>query len=139
VLGLCALLNSGDPTALGQINLPAGFEVVEFAADDIRTSGLMGVNNCGQVVYMKGRGVTAEIFLYDNGRITQITHNDIFDGGPDINDAGTIVWSEDDLRIMQLKDGRVTVVGEGRTPRINERGDVAWTLLKVHTTPAMNI
>ncbi len=123
----------GGAVARGQVNLPAGFEVVEFAVSDVRTDGYMGINNCGQIVYTKGRGDTGEIFLYDNGRITQLTDNDILDGYPDINDAGTIVWCKYGDRIMQLKDGRVTFVGEGYIPRINERGDITWTLYKGQT------
>ena len=37
--------------------------------------------------------MTAEIYLYDNGTVTQLTNDDVPDKYPDINDAGVIVWS----------------------------------------------
>jgi len=126
VVGVCC------SRALGQVNLPEGFEIVEFAFSEKQSSS-PGLNDCGQIVYHKG-GAThpeTEIFLYDNGRITQLTRNNVSDAFPDINDAGTIVWLQDDDgmagTIMVLRDGEITELGRGSSTEINNREHVAWS------------
>lgn len=123
--------------ARAQVNLPPGFETVEIAVDERFTSP-PSINNCGQIVYSKEETVPPygpEIYLYDNGRITQITHNDIPDDFPVINDAGDMAWIRyvpelDRVQLVFLRDGVETVVDEAwalQPPAINNHGHLAWS------------
>ncbi len=61
IVGLCCL-----PTR-GQVNLPEGFEIVEFAESDYFTNG-PSMNNCGQIMFDQRLGPNfqdREMFLYD--------------------------------------------------------------------------
>jgi hypothetical protein len=46
------------------------------------------INNSGVVVW-SGEG---EIYLYDGTTVTQLTDNNRYDGSPQINDSGEVVW-----------------------------------------------
>ena len=85
IVGLCCL-----PT-VGQVNLPEGFEVVEIVRSDVQMN-FPHINTCGQIVFQWGRPRDVDVFLYDNGSLVHITDDDRFNGSPDINDAGTIVY-----------------------------------------------
>ncbi len=122
--------------ALGQVNLPQGFEIVEFGFSEKQTS-IPGLNGCGQIVYHTGGFTqpTTEAYLYDNGRIVQLTNNNVPDVLPDINDAGTIVWTHDYKglgrggTITMLRNGKLTELGTGSGAEINNRDHVAWKYL----------
>lgn len=120
------------PTAaLGQVNLPEGFEVVEFGAHDYPMRPRM--NNCGEVVFWYDVNEASRIYLYDNGRITAVTgpDGDYFNLLPDINDQGTVAWVRgiyNDLKsthIVVLQRGERIILGLGGPPAINLRGDIA--------------
>jgi hypothetical protein len=77
----------------------------------------------------------AEIYLYDNGRVTRVSYsNGIGAGFPDINDAGVIVWEGNqrdlfDRQVFMLRDGEVLNLGPGSEPVVNNSGAVVWTRL----------
>jgi hypothetical protein len=65
--------------------------------------------------------------------LVQLTDNSVPDRLAEINDAGTIVWqeqtqanSEGDFFLMMYQDGATTQLEIGRSPRINNLGNVAW-------------
>lgn len=124
-------------TASAQVNLPPGFETIEIAVDD-RFTGRPWMNNCGQIVYSKEENALPygpEIYLYDNGKTYQVTHNEIPDDEPVINDAGDMAWiryvpQTDTVQMVFLRDGVETVVAEDwslGSPTINELGHLAWS------------
>ena len=103
---LCAILSGNylggavcDATEPCQrFRIPEGFEVIDVISDDILFHPPPRLNNCGEIVFTYDFAwiETGEIRLYDNGLIARVTDNAIPDGGPDINDRGTIVWYQDD-------------------------------------------
>jgi len=127
-------------SAAGQVNLPEGFEIVEFAVSDKRTDQ-PAINDCGEIVYVKDKHENSRVFLYDNGKITRLTDYD--KGrlvlGADINDAGTIVWGRGvfdqykTFRVVMLRNGEQTVVGKGFCPSINSLGHVVWNRFRNYT------
>ncbi len=126
-------LNVGG-SALGQVNLPQGFEIVEFAVNDKKTNR-PAINNCGEIVYVKDRFENSRVYLYDNGKITRLTefNNGLGVVDPDINDDGTVVWvqgprrSPEKAEIVMLRDGKRKVVGKkGEVPSINSSGHMSW-------------
>ncbi len=131
IVGLCCL-----PTR-GQVNLPEGFEVVEVSRSDYYT-GAPSMNNCGQIMYDMRLGPNfgdREMFLYDNGRLTQITDDDVSDRIPSINEAGDAVWwrkivKGPDTQLALYADGELSIFAENtkgiRGGSINDRGDIAW-------------
>jgi len=137
IIGL-ALVLAGS--ASGQVNLPEGFEIVEFAVNDKMTRS-PAINNCGEIVYVKDNKQDSRVFLYDNGKITRLTDDDQgrLVSGPDINDDGTIVWmrgyfnQHDTFRIIMLERGERTIVGKGYQPSINSFGRMAWQLFRRYT------
>lgn len=117
--------------AAAQVNLPPGFELVEIGVNDKYTD-IPALNECGQIVYTKDFHADSRLFLYDNGRIMQLTD---YDGGwlvslPDINNAGTIVWHRKPAgyysEVMMLKNGEMTTIDVGGSPSINNHGHVAY-------------
>jgi len=133
-----ALVLAGS--ALAQVNLPEGFEIVEFAVNDKMTRS-PAINNCGEIVYVKDNKQDSRVFLYDNGKITRLTDDDQgrLVSHPDINDDGTIVWGRGyfnqmkTFRIIMLRNGEQTVVGTGNGPSINSSGHMAWELFRRFT------
>jgi hypothetical protein len=125
--------------ALGQVNVPPGYEVVRLTDDewlDIKPR----INNLGHVVWSKRivNSYGEEIFLYDGVRIRQITDNDLFDTHPDINDHGVMVW-ERRVKPELGAEGEEIIVFDGKTERIitdneyldgdahiNNLGHVVW-------------
>jgi hypothetical protein len=123
-----------------RLRIPQGFEIVEV------TPGMEAlqrrhphINNCGEVVVHIGTEESswpAEIYLYDNGHLEQLTNNDVSDNFPDINDAGTIVWNRwnEDISneqiMMQEKENLTALdasdLGVG-SPRINNLEHVVWS------------
>ncbi len=111
---------------------PKGFEVVYFAAAD-RLPGWPNINDCGQVVFWQGyiSASDAEIYLYDNGVVYNITDDDVADAWPDINDHGVIAWTRNvELsargEVYTYDHGKRQHLGSGITPYINRSGHVAW-------------
>ncbi|MCC7291585.1 MAG: hypothetical protein IT449_05950 [Phycisphaerales bacterium] len=127
--------------ASGQI--PGKFEFLRIVDDDAYSSR-QAINRKGHVVFPSSPGRVddpgAEIFLYRDGEVIQITHDNVADRIPDINDDGTIVWfsaigpvgdygptyeimmRRPDGEVIQLTDNDVDDEG----PKINNRGEVVW-------------
>jgi hypothetical protein len=126
--------------------IPPGYEgIIEITTDTVADNHWPSINNRGQVVWSRRSDPlddsTAEIYLYDNGVVTQITHDAVADRLPDINDAGDIVWSRgigppDPLggwptyEMVLLRTGVLTRLTYDRyddlAPRINNNGCVVW-------------
>ncbi|RJP32708.1 MAG: hypothetical protein C4547_13400 [Phycisphaerales bacterium] len=133
-LGATLLASAG-----ASAQVPEGFEIVEFAEGDY-FAGPPRMNNCGQIVYYQQVGpdwYDKEVFVYDNGRIMQISRTDHADRSPDINDRGEVVWNRrprgthgKDIEIMRYRNGLIDVVqryDDGvREPGINDLGHIVW-------------
>ncbi|RJP38334.1 MAG: hypothetical protein C4547_04670 [Phycisphaerales bacterium] len=135
---MAAVLVSGFVrSALGQVNLPDGFEIVEFAESDTLTWSPR-INNCGEIVYVQDRLENSRVYLYDNGKIARLTEADPGRGvfGPDINDAGTVVWARGLLgqpktwEIVMLANGQRSMLGKGDSPSINGLGHMSWEVFQ---------
>jgi hypothetical protein len=113
---------------------PPGYEIVQLTKGP-EYERWPRINNCGQIVFSKvvdqsGTLVT-EIFLYDNGQVNRITDNSVADAHPDVNDAGTIVWTHEadgfgGGTVARYENGTITLLAPGFTPVINNLGHVAW-------------
>ncbi|MCC7291142.1 MAG: hypothetical protein IT449_03655 [Phycisphaerales bacterium] len=110
---------------------------MEIAVDD-RFTGRPCINNCGQIVFSKEENEPPygpEIYLYDNGTITQITHNDVSDDYPVINDTGDMAWvrylpQSETAQLVFVRDGVESVVAENWSlgqPAINNLGHLVWS------------
>ncbi|MBE7457919.1 MAG: hypothetical protein HS102_15070 [Planctomycetia bacterium] len=123
--------------AQAQVNLPPGFEIVEFAENDYGIANV-DLNDCGQVAYSQWQAPNghSEIFVYDNQDIAQITRTGDRNVTTYINNSGQLIWGRgiDRNPVTQLIfwDGRVeSVVDEnpdgfnGRA--INNLGHVYWS------------
>ena len=139
IVGIALIL--GDSVlVLGQVNLPEGFEIVEFGVSE-EITGTPSINNCGQIVYRKDRNERSVIYLYDNGAIRTIAESrpELMVGLNDINDAGTIVWwrgvnnQPDTYEIVMLKDGKLSRIGRGAGPSINNNDLVSVHLFRKFT------
>jgi hypothetical protein len=119
-----------------RFRIPGGFEIVEV------TPGMEAfrrrhprINNCGQIVVHIGSETSsweAEIYLYDNGLLTQVTNDGLSNVFPDINDKGTITWDRGlvpaNREVVLLRGGELAVLGDGRGPSINNSDHVVWCL-----------
>lgn len=146
---ICAALIAAIPAVSERVahaNPPRGYREVKVTDDPSTFDFWARINNRGQVVFTgrnpgEGNDDLDEIFLYDNGNITQITDNRKGDRWPDINDEGTIVWSSEigpegewDRTfeiMMRTPDGRTRRLTDDASddyaPRINNLGHVAWS------------
>ena len=123
--------------ALGQVNLPEGFEIVEFAESDKLTRSPL-INNCGEIVYVQDRFEDSRVYLYDNGKITRLTdfNNGLGVSSPDVNDDGTVVWAQsmrrtpESAEIVRLENGERTVLGKGKSPSVNAHGRMSWEVFQ---------
>lgn len=138
-IGAAATVSAWGMPALGQVNIPEEFEVVEFN----RSYGwkmLPDMNDCGQVVFawkMTDSHRSWEIFMYDNGRLIRLTENQDVDYDPQINNDGTIVYTHrpgegDPTDVIMLKDGEKTLLdhhrkGVGGGVALNDLDHVAWS------------
>jgi hypothetical protein len=129
------LILVGAAPAFGQI--PPGFEVIDIVRHD-EYKRWPRINECGEVVFAMNNAAEhrlAEIYLYDNGKITRVSYSNGTGAGlPDINDAGVIVWEGNrrdlfDPQVMMLRDGQVINLGPGINPVVNSGGAVAWSHL----------
>jgi hypothetical protein len=85
-------------------------------------------------VFVNVEGETSEIFLYNGSTIKQLTDNDYYDGDPQINDNGEVVWigSDDNDYEIYLYDGSTIKQLTNNDyddilPQINDNGQVVWT------------
>ncbi len=143
LFGLCTLGILPVATAVAQI--PPGYEVVQVTNDPAPDFGVR-INNRGQLVYesrVDGTVESGEIFLWEDGKATRLTHDNVRDAHADINDDGVIVWSRYDgppgqfgptaelmMRfadgiVIQLTDNDMDDIGAS----LNEQGHVAFTRL----------
>ena len=102
------------------------------------------INNQGLVVWQENDGSDYsgyEVFLYDGSTTTQLTDNDVYDGEPQINDNGDVVWVGG---VDSLSGGSDFLGGEiflydglqttrltnnnyiDMSPKINNNGHVVW-------------
>ncbi len=135
IAGLCTFVTT--TAALAQVVLPEGFEIVEIDAWN-RSIGVPSINNCGEVAFDKQLGkrfASKEMYLYDNGRLTRLTNDDVSDRSSHINDAGVIVWIRKnvnglDTQFVRYEDGELIVIDENssgvRQGAINNHGHIAW-------------
>jgi len=129
VMGASTLASWGIASA----QVPVGFEIAEVVRHE-GTIGARRINECGQIVFNHTPpGDDGDVFLYDNGRFTQISSSgDRPAGSGDINNQGTIVWSggsplDDDDFVYMLREGVVTILGRGSgAVRINASNHVVW-------------
>ncbi len=125
--------------------LPPGYEVIQLTNDPAPDFGV-AINNRRQVVYekrLRGSEFSAEIFLWQDGQITQLTDDgplDIRDSHPAINDDGVIVWSRyigppgpygpTAELMVRTPDGVVTQFTDNDVddiaPAINSLGQIVW-------------
>ncbi len=122
--------------------IPVGYEVIEITSADTLFSP-PHMNICGEIVWSAGwpPAGTGEVYKYDNGLLTQLTHSPLRDLFPDINDSGTIVWMNgvpNDYDIFRLENGIVDTIamGTGGWPRINSAGHVTWYHVHVESCAA---
>jgi len=141
-LSLVALLPPSLVPLRGIAQIAEGWEIVEiFPAGTEFNCSDPDINDRGEIVFHRRRWPTlrqTEIILYDRGRLTQITNDDIRDVIPRLNNHGHIVWSRDIsedglLSIVRLKDGKLDVISEGGHPGvdasadINDAGHIVWS------------
>ncbi len=124
------------PRACGQI--PEGWEIVEITSTPTVFDGSADINDRGQVVFTGALGPSRsdwEIFVYDRGRLLQITRDDLWDTAPAINKHGTIVWARDlhgdgALSIVKWQNGKLEIVSDQpfneASPDINDAGQIVW-------------
>lgn len=123
-------------------SLPRGYEIVDVTSGNGLLENFVRMNNNGQVVWgarLFPENIEAEIWMYDarTGELTQITDDAVYDGYPDINDEGAIVWSRwigeasTPEIMMRTPDGVVAQItddpAEDWAPRINNAGQIVWT------------
>jgi len=75
----------------------------------------------------------AEIFLYDNGNLIQLTSNEDPDNFPDINDLGSIYWTRGGQqqvppKIITMHAEAEVVMGLGQVPAVNSQDYVTWNV-----------
>ncbi|MBE7457966.1 MAG: hypothetical protein HS102_15305 [Planctomycetia bacterium] len=145
--GLLALAASAPAAA--QVEVPEGFEVVDAVVWN-QLIQWPSLSDCGQIAYAQkftGSWWTAEIMLYDNGRIVQITDNDVVDSGVDLNSTGDIVWmrsvrSVDPHQVILYQDGVETLLQDGERilthVSMNNHGDVVWSRFRSETCPLLS-
>ncbi|MCG3128863.1 MAG: hypothetical protein CHACPFDD_03759 [Phycisphaerae bacterium] len=125
--------------AAGQI--PPGYELVQLTTGPAMDMPPR-MNNRGQIVFesrLDGTDASGEIFLYDAGKLTRLTNDNVRDALPDINDVGEIVWSRDigpegpygpTGEIIHFREGNLTQITsdaeDDSAPKINNLGQIAW-------------
>jgi hypothetical protein len=123
--------------ACGQI--PEGWEIIQITSDPEFVDGPPDINDRGQIVFARRPWpdlAGMEIFLYDRGKLVQLTDDDVQDAAPRINNHGEIVWwrrihgSDKPTGIVMWRNGKVHIVSdqpfsEG-SPDINDSGHLVW-------------
>jgi hypothetical protein len=125
--------------AAGQVEIPPGWEIRTIVeAVEGRYCGWPDINDRGDLVFDCqdwGDWSTSEIYLYSGGELIQVTHDNLKDGFPKINNNREIVWQREldgdgDWDIVLLRDGKMRLISdepyaEGG-PDINDAGHIAW-------------
>ena len=134
----------GNPTTLRvgaqqrtESQVPEGFEMVVLRTTT-KTPFIPDINNQSQVVWSEGMAPKVNnVFLWENGEITQITDDSHYDGRPTINNNGMIAWMRGQgpsppWEIAIYQDGVISTIpnpapgGAIHEPHINDQGDVLW-------------
>jgi hypothetical protein len=123
----------------GPVEIPPGWEIRTIVeAVKGRHCGRPDINDRGDLVFDcrdRGDWSSSEVYLYSHGELTQITHDDLSDALPKINNRQEIVWAREldgdgDLDIVLLRDGRLEVVSAEPYSEIsadvNDAGHVVW-------------
>ncbi len=117
---------------------PPGWELVKITDDPDQDRGV-AMNNAGQIVFSKRiqpnpDGTNEEIFLYENGKLRQLTSDNLVDRFPKINDAGTIVWYrqavDDDWEVVRYKGGVIEQITDNAVhdfqPTVGNSELIVW-------------
>lgn len=145
---LIACLLGGVLAALAPagVLVPPGYYLVNLSTDPGSYNTRTDINNRGQIVWSSGSdpfdGATYEIMLFDKAtrQTTQITHNDVYDQWPSINDEGVIVWSSavgpgGVFEIAMWRDGVISYLTDesvqaspanNQVPQVNNQGHAVW-------------
>jgi len=135
------------PAACAQVNLPEGFEVVQFEFTPQAAFGPQ-INDCGEVVWSRGQGQDKNkgIYYYDNGRAKRLSGDNIGlgVGMPDIDRDGLIVWgrriAEGVSEVVVYRGGQESILGRGFGPRLNNHEQIACEVFRKYTCqPDFNI
>jgi hypothetical protein len=136
------LLSSALPGLL-RAELPPGYRLEQVTRNEYLELNPK-INNLGQFVFSARYGTfeedkMEEIILYDHGNLIRLTHDTKRDAFPDINDAGTVVWSRamgprgrygKTYEIVMYRDGELIRLTDNDiddfAPRINNLGHVVW-------------
>ena len=132
-----AACGASDPCE--RFRIPEGFEITELTPGmEARARRHPRLNNCGQVVVHIGTETDswdAEIYLYDNGLLTQITDDGLGNVFPDVNDRGTMVWDRridpQTRQVVISREGDITPLASGsdpHSPRVKNLDHVVWDL-----------
>ncbi|MEK6674809.1 MAG: hypothetical protein AABZ47_04045, partial [Planctomycetota bacterium] len=125
---------------VGQI--PEGWEIKEiFPAGTEYYCGSVDINDRGQIVFhcspWPNRSKT-EVLLYDRGKLTQLTDDDVYDTFPHLNNRGDIVWQRDfnpdpgteNIGIVGWRDWKMEPISAEAFPQgsvdINDTGQMVW-------------
>lgn len=141
---LAALVAIPGLTAYAAV--PPGYRLIQVTQND-KFELDTKINNSGSTVFARRLGSffeeeTEEIFLYKDGLLTQVTddrNHPRRDTEPDINHAGTMVWSRAigpegrygrTFEIVIYRDGKLTRLTDNDVedygPRINNLGHLVW-------------
>ncbi len=113
----------------------ADYTITRLATVDAGHDGTPDINAKGDVAWSDYDGNDSEIFLYSDGRITQITDNLYDDEEPQINDSGTVVWegrAGQWWEIFLYSNGTTSILTDpadyytNHRPQINNNNQVVW-------------
>lgn len=103
-------------------------------AEEVYGSPSPNINDNNQVTWVKGSGLTSEVFFYDGSNLIQITDNAFEERFAQINNQGMIVWEVrdgDDWDIVLFDGSEIKKITDNDTSespaRINNRGHLVWS------------
>ena len=115
--------------------LPPGARVIQIEMPDMQFAP--SINDSRQVVFGGWTGATnRDIYLYEDGEVTQLTSGPLVNLGPVINNHGHIAWLrglwdgnrdiffDDGVKITQITD----TPQQERSPVLNDSDQLAWPL-----------
>jgi hypothetical protein len=127
------------------LNLPAQANYAVKKLTDNFWTYMPKVNNRGMVVWVQtGEDFIKQIFLYNNGTISQISHSITGSFLPGINDNGQITWwaydeASNSYQVFLYDNGDITTISsnnngnrieapnaDSQYPHINNQGQIAW-------------
>jgi hypothetical protein len=137
--------------AVGQI--PEGWEILSIPTTPGYSDGRPHINDRGQIVFGRRRYPTSdyEIMLYDRGTLTQLTHDNVRDTLPRINNKGEIVWSRDvasdgqQSSIVRWREDRLEVISHPEAPfsdgdaDLNDHDQIVWARYPIAGRPTSQI